>query len=688
MSIPKHIIEHEILGVNDQDAADALYVPYSGATTDLDMGAHNISGSIITGDLIIKRGGASTDFLKADGGIDSTNYAPVASLPTQLAQLTGDTTISSPSTDQVLKYNGSKWVNGAESTVNGGSGVDFFYDTTGSDIGGYDIINKSPQSIAEQDDTVVANNNTVLFNAYSSPSGGIGGTQIDAGVWTFDVYAYCSLLTLESHIKLDVYKRTTGGTETLLFSVNTPTIATTSLATVELYSILSIQQAFSINATDRIIVKVSGVTSNITNTTIHFIHGGTTHYSHFNTPLVIRHNDLAGLQGGTSGQYNHLTDAQVTKVDNSLQLDQSTPQTITGGLPNGFIPNYGTGEDGPVTINSNTTLTKDMNYTTLTIDSTGGPVVVTTAGWYIFAQKIIFLGTQGSIDRHGPDGGNGGNAAGKTAGGVGAAGTALAANHITTALAGGAGGLGGYGGQTGGMAPPPTVGSAGAAGTAVGSNLGLGGTNGAGGVAGNAGKVGGSGNAAGGAGGAGGTQSNIAFPYQATTLKFYMDWRTNTTGAAYVSPFHTASHGGSGGGSGGNSNSNNASYNGGGGGGGGAAAVNGGCMAIMAGEIIGTGTVSSIGGIGGNGGNGGDGTTNGTFVSNGGGAGSGGNGGSGGIIAIITRYIDSNITLISDGGLGGTAGTPGNGAGPGAVAGGAGTDGVAGNAGKKYTFYL
>jgi hypothetical protein len=47
------------------------FVPYVGATTDVDLGAYSIeSSSFIVG------GGLSTQFLKADGSIDSTSYVP------------------------------------------------------------------------------------------------------------------------------------------------------------------------------------------------------------------------------------------------------------------------------------------------------------------------------------------------------------------------------------------------------------------------------------------------------------------------------------------------------------------------------------------------------------------------------------------------------------------------------------
>lgn len=272
-------------------------------TVDAPLGGAGTSASHLTVDLSSK---VSTSVTVAGHALSSNVSVALDDL--------SDVIIASPTTDQILKYNGSNWVNGAETTVNGGLGVDFFYNTTASDIGGYETLTKPPQNIAEQDQTVTANNNTVLINSFSSPSAGLGGTQIDTGEWVFDVYGYASLLTLASYLKIDIYKRTAGGTETLLFTTNSQYL-TAVLSDVSPSP--SVQQAFAISATDRLVVKVSGVTANVTNTTIHFAFGGTTHYSHFNAPLVVRHNDLAGLQGGTSNEYYHLTSAQSTVVGNT-----------------------------------------------------------------------------------------------------------------------------------------------------------------------------------------------------------------------------------------------------------------------------------------------------------------------------------------------------------------------------------
>jgi hypothetical protein len=50
--------------------SSGLFVPYTGASNDVDLGSHSI-----TANSIIKAGGTSSQFLKADGSVDSNTYA-------------------------------------------------------------------------------------------------------------------------------------------------------------------------------------------------------------------------------------------------------------------------------------------------------------------------------------------------------------------------------------------------------------------------------------------------------------------------------------------------------------------------------------------------------------------------------------------------------------------------------------
>lgn len=246
----------------------------------------------------------------------SIEYQPIGSYLSGSSILNdlNDVQINLPIVDQVFKYNGTKWINGNSTSVNGGAGVDYFYVDSPSDIIPYSILDKIPLIATELDETVTCLNNKVYLDGYISPLSGLGGVKIDAGVWTFDVWSYVDVNNSDSHILLDLYTYDISANETFLFSVSSGLL--TDILT--LYSITTIQPTFTISSTDRLLVKVYGETIALSSREIHFIHGGNEHYSHFNTPLVVRHNDLAGLQGGSEQEHYHLDLVEHTKLTTNI----------------------------------------------------------------------------------------------------------------------------------------------------------------------------------------------------------------------------------------------------------------------------------------------------------------------------------------------------------------------------------
>ena len=107
-----------------------------------------------------------------------------------------DVIIAAPAVDQILKYNGSDWVNGAANSISGGSGIEFFNATpiitaTGTN-NALQILSLSQQPVttAEQTTTTTSINGTVAASAWLSPA--LGRTTIDAGIWDYTVFASVS----------------------------------------------------------------------------------------------------------------------------------------------------------------------------------------------------------------------------------------------------------------------------------------------------------------------------------------------------------------------------------------------------------------------------------------------------------------------------------------------------------------
>ena len=297
---------------------------------------------------------------------------------------------------------------------------------------------------------------------------------------------------------------------------------------------------------------------------------------------------------------------------------------------------WGDGSDGNVTIPSGTTtLTRDMYYSNLTVQSGG---ILITAGYRIFVLNTLTVNSGGLIHN------NGSAASGQTAGAGGLGGNLIA------------GATGGTGGGGGGAQTGNSLGNPGSQPTTpsvvtkpVGNTTGVAG--GAGGSGGTNNYGGGSGASGGLAGAASGTAIN--FPRSLFTAFALLDGSTQL-GASVA-------NGGGGGGGGGGGNS------GGAGGAGGGTGGNGGFVWIAAFSIVNNGTIQSIGGAGGTGGNG---------ASNKGGGGGGGTGGNGGVIVCIYSSFSGNALSVAAGAAG-TAGTAASGGNNGA-------NGSAGNVGVIY----
>lgn len=399
----------------------------------------------------------STPIVQPTGSIFTAlgNLGLVGS-PTAALDELSDVTITTPTTDQVLKYNGAEWVNGSAVTSSGAIGIEFFMDDTAiiatstNNANEVNTLTKIPvTSTAEVVDAIACNNNTVFGEAYLYNTA-LGRTQLDGGLWKFNTYASVSSTSAGrvSSITRNIYTveigtgtvTTTGtgtsrtctassgtpfvsgdasATNTLAGYVQTPqglyqitaftsstvvTIATPSTYVNEsavtynkwkrqfgsttgtitnlttnygLYQHETAQGTISINTTDKF-AEIVFCTSNNT-TTVNFTHNGTAHYSNFQTPLITMHNNLAGLQGGTSGEYYHLTSAQYTVAT----------QAATGSI-NGYLSST----DWTTFNGKQSALTNSAGLASAINDETGtGVVVFNNSPTFV---DDITVGTQGS----------------------------------------------------------------------------------------------------------------------------------------------------------------------------------------------------------------------------------------------------------------------------------------------------
>tara|TARA_B100001996_G_scaffold25103_1_gene19383 strand:+ start:1620 stop:5987 length:4368 start_codon:yes stop_codon:yes gene_type:complete len=164
-----------------------------------------IEGS--TGDLtansIIKTGGTSSQFLKADGSVDSSTYLTTIDLSSKNLNDLADVNAGSPTDGHVLKWdNGtSKWISASDQTATGGSGIALadlsittatagtaalaYNDTTG-------VFTYTPPDLSAASTDLTAF--SVGSNASASGSGGLAYTNT-SGVFTYTPPDLSSYLT-------------------------------------------------------------------------------------------------------------------------------------------------------------------------------------------------------------------------------------------------------------------------------------------------------------------------------------------------------------------------------------------------------------------------------------------------------------------------------------------------------------
>jgi hypothetical protein len=133
----------------------------------------------------------------------------------------GDVAIVTPATDQVIRYNGVEWVNGAGVAASASKGVGFYYDgteiiATGANNDNHvETLSKSPWSGAEDVEDTSVNNSTVLADIYLYDTA-LGRTTLEAGAWIFSCYCAVNLAAGVSEILHNVTRvRPGAGTVTI-----------------------------------------------------------------------------------------------------------------------------------------------------------------------------------------------------------------------------------------------------------------------------------------------------------------------------------------------------------------------------------------------------------------------------------------------------------------------------------------
>lgn len=230
----------------------------------------------------------------------------------------------------------------------------YFHNDVDPDIAGYEQLLDIPGSGTESIETADTNSilGQVLIDSYiSQPSAGMNILLIQPGTWTFNLYGKVDTVVGTTLLTVKVYKRASGGTETLLFTASTNALT----ATVALHTIETAQVSFAVDLTDRLVIKVYCESTSVPTRTVSWYYEGTTHASYVVPPDVLSQ-DLSNVHGPASA-----VDGNVVLFDGtSGVLVKDSGYSITGINADQVDSRHAGNASGNVAVN-NGTLNTDLN---------------------------------------------------------------------------------------------------------------------------------------------------------------------------------------------------------------------------------------------------------------------------------------------------------------------------------------
>ena len=203
-----------------------------------------------------------------------------------------------------------------------GQSITYYFTNINSGINTYELIQPYPDTSGQDIEYKDVQNNKLLIGGYIT--NGLNRNKINAGIFSFTLYASVDDATSLSNIQIEIYKRDTLGNETLILNgISTNDINTIYPSVIPYNCYGTLTTDITTNLTDEMVIKVYAYTS-VSNKLIrvYWYHGGNTN-SYFTTPLIYNHNDLSNLQGGSNNERYHLTLSQYNNATNNSSISQT-----------------------------------------------------------------------------------------------------------------------------------------------------------------------------------------------------------------------------------------------------------------------------------------------------------------------------------------------------------------------------
>ena len=261
----------------------------------------------------------------------------------------------------------------------GGGGGQVFYLNLSQSQNGNRLLSTTASTASEQTSGVtIANGVTSTIASFQSQPLNI--TLLPGGIWSFYLHSYKEDSNATFNIFVEVYKRTSGGTETLLFATD-PAPVTTNSPNPSMQLSDGYFSGTSLNVSDSVVAVVRATNTDNQSHTITLVTEGSTHYSYVVSTIPTQ-------QGLTCDTLSGCSIIQTIQTDISNKFDKSggtvngatnftnglSATTISAttylNLPTTFMPAFESQEIfRGVTFSNNST----------TVTSSGGVTMSTTA---------------------------------------------------------------------------------------------------------------------------------------------------------------------------------------------------------------------------------------------------------------------------------------------------------------------
>lgn len=204
----------------------------------------------------------------------------------------------------------------------GGGGGQIFYLNLSQSQGSNRLLSTTASTASEQS-TGVTINNGVTGTIASFQSQPLNTTLLPGGIWSFYLHAYKANSNASFNMFVEVYKRTSGGTQTLLFTTD-PAPVTTNSPNPSMLLTDSYFSGSPLVTSDSIVAVVRATNTSNQSHTVTLVTEGSTHYSYAVSTLPSQ-------QGLTCDTLSGCSIIQTIQTDVSNKLDKSGG-TITGNL--------------------------------------------------------------------------------------------------------------------------------------------------------------------------------------------------------------------------------------------------------------------------------------------------------------------------------------------------------------------